>query len=343
MKSAATLLSECRRRIPASIEALQRFWRPQAPPDIPAGVAAGIALLTPLLAMYWAGHADIGASMSLAALLVVMPLGTTDRAERARLLATRTVSLTAAGVVVWLIGPHTWLLVIAVTAAAALGAFLPRVGVTAALGVLLIGITGSGAATVVPGLDQLLGSLWAALLIFPNWGHRKSTPPAQAMSPRARLSSPKIRHHAARLALLTAVVSSTLLSGGLLGGGAHWLVTSLLLTLQPTSEQTRAKGLQRTVGNSLGGVVTALILITNPGTITVAIGVGLAAVFGYGWRPANYLYWSLAAPALLLLLADYSTPMPWYDGALRAALNALGALIAYHSTRWLWPEPATPS
>ncbi|MFI9201158.1 FUSC family protein [Streptomyces sp. NPDC053048] len=311
----------------------RELWRPTGRADPAAGIVAGFALLVPLLAAVWAGHPAVGASMALSVALVALPLpATAGGGERVRILLARTVCLTGAGIYVWLIGPHTWLLAAGVTVAAATGALAPRIGTIAPLAVLMVGITGSGASPAVPGLEQLAGGLLASALLLPRWGRPRPDTPA----PTAVPARPRWRH-AARLAVLVGAVASLLTLSGHLGGEMHWLVTSVLLTAQPTPEATRTKGTKRVLGNTIGGIATALILLAEPGLTAVAVIVGLAGAAAYCWRPANYLYWALAAPILLLLLGDYDRPVPWYAAAVRVGLNILGGALALTAARWLWP------
>lgn len=333
------MISPVRRRATGLVRAAARLWKPTGPADPQAGVAAGVALTIPLLAGIRLGYPEFGASMTLPVILIAMPLDAADRGERARILAARTVSLTVAGIVVWLIGTHTWLLVAAVTCAAVAGVFLPRVGMTAALGVLLIGITGTGIHPVIPGVAQLAGSLWASALLLPRWGRPPESYSTRTGPDTSPLRSQPARRHAGRLGLLVAAAASALAGIDHLAGQAHWLITSLLLTLRPTTAATRTRAVQRVTGNSLGGILTALVLLTGPGPIAVALIVGCTGALAYGARPANYLYWALATPLLLLLLSDFSEPMPWYGAATRASLNLLGGLLALAATRWLWPQP----
>ncbi|WP_188279016.1 FUSC family protein [Streptomyces sp. CBMA370] len=318
-----------------------------------------------------AGRPEIGASLALSVVLVAMPpLRSRVLAERARTLLTRTACLTGAGIYVWLIGGHAWLLVAGVTATAAAGALLPRVGTTAPLAVLLVGITGSGAAPAVPGLEQLAGGLWASALLLPRWGrhrlgasmpagsgrHRSgasmpspvtSAPAAPATSststaPAAPASAPGGWRHAARLTVLTGAVSSLLTLGGLLGGEMHWLVTSVLQTTRPTARATRLKGARRVLGNTLGGVAAAVLLLLRPGPVTVAVVIGLVGAAGYAWAPVDSLSWSLASPLLMLPLADFARHVPWYAAGIRAGLSVLGAVLALLAARLLWPVPEPP-
>lgn len=311
--------------------------RPEGQPRYADGVAAGVALAAPLVVGAWAGHPATGASVAMPAVLVAMPFPSgAGRAERARYLAVRTLGVTAAGVFVALAGSGVAALAPGVAVAAFIGALLHRMGTTAALAVLLVGITGDGAhPLVLPGLAQLVGCLWTAALLLPL---RPATTPGDTPG-RARTagSSTAPVRHAGRLALLSGAATVATGWQGSLWGEGHWLVTSLLLTLQPTPEGTRTKSAKRLLGNSVGGVVAAGLLLAHPGAYAVAAVVGVSGAAAYAFRPANYAYWALASPVLLLLLSDFDESVPWYAAVVRVALNLLGGLITVLAHRWLWP------
>ncbi|RLU83629.1 hypothetical protein CTZ27_28485 [Streptomyces griseocarneus] len=309
--------------------------RPQGRPQYVDGLAAGAALSVPLVVGAWAEHPGAGASVALPAVLVAMPFPAgAGTAERARCLAVRTVSVTAAGIYVALLGNGVAALAPGAAVAAFLGALLPRVGPTAALAVVLVGITGNGGhASAVPGLLQLVGCLWTAALLLPR---RRGRGPAVVKEPH-RPARPDVLRHAGRLALLVGAATAATGALGFLWGEGHWLVTSLLLTLRPTAEETRVKSAKRLLGNSLGGVVAALLLLCRPGPYAVAGIVGVSGAAAYAFRPVNYAYWTSASPVLLLLLSDFGRPLPWSAAVVRVGLNLLGGIVAVLATRWLWP------
>ncbi|MFI2009262.1 FUSC family protein, partial [Streptomyces jumonjinensis] len=148
--------------------------------------------------------------------------------------------------------------------------------------------------------------------------------------------------HAARLALLLGVTSAIMAALHRLSGEAHWLLTGILLSLRPTPEATQTKARQRIIGNTLGGIAAALVLLTHPGPWAVTAVVAAAGTLAYALRPANYLYWCLAFPLLLLLLTDFGRPTPWYAAAVRAGLVLAGALISIAASRHLWPPGHPP-
>ncbi|MDX3239123.1 FUSC family protein [Streptomyces sp. ME03-5709C] len=233
-----------------------------------------------------------------------------------------------------LVGGRVWALVPAVAAAAVLGAFLPRVGVTAPLAVLLVGLTGPVEAFGVPGLPQLAGCLWAGVPALPPWGRARGT-----VGPRAVTGGdPRAVGHAVRAGTLAAVSSSAMAVLGHLTGEGHWLVTGALLALTPSPEATRTRVRQRVVGNTLGGVTAAVALVFHPGPWAITVVVAVCSGLAYALRPANYLYWCLLLPPLLLLLSDFDDPLPWYAAAVRAGLVLLGGVMAAVFARWRWPD-----
>ncbi|KNB50500.1 FUSC family protein [Streptomyces caatingaensis] len=320
---------------------LRVLLRPEGRPRYADGAAAGLALVVPLVVGTLSGRPGAGAAVALPAVLLAMPLpeGAGPRG-RARSLAIRTVWTTAAGAYTALAGHGMPALAAGVAVTAFAGAMLPGVGTTGALAVLLTGITGDGPEqSAYPGLLQLIGCAWTTALLLP----RRYRDMRKGGSPPRRLPGADRLRHGARLALLTGgAVAATGVSGTLWGQG-HWLVTSLLLTLRPTPEETRVKFAKRIVGNTAGGVAAALLLLAHPGPYAVAAVVGLSGALAYAFRTANYAYWALASPVLLLLLSDYGEPLPWWAAGVRVGLNLLGGCLALCATRWLWPPRPAPA
>ncbi|WP_414170414.1 FUSC family protein [Streptoverticillium reticulum] len=319
-----------RRAVGRWASAFAALLRPQGKPAYADGIAAGVALAGPLVFGLRTGRPGIGATAALCAVLMAMPLPPgAGTAERARHLAARGLWTTAAGIYVALAGRSVAALAPGVAVAAFAGALLPRVGTTAALAVLLLGISGDGGSPLPwPGVTEAAGCAWTALLLLPR--------PGKAVGDRQRPSAAPLRH-ASRTGLLTGAATAATGWEGSLWGQGHWLVTSLLLSLRPTRGETRTKAVKRLIGNALGGVVAALLLLGHPGPAAVAAVVGVSGAVAYTFRPANYAYWSLASPVLLLLLSDYGRPLPWWAAAVRAAMVLAGGSLAVLASRWLWP------
>ncbi|WP_367133865.1 MULTISPECIES: FUSC family protein [Streptomyces] len=352
------------RAAPTCVDALAALLRPQGRPAYADGIAAGVAIAGPLVFGARTGHPGIGATAALCAVLMAMPLPPgAGTVERARHLAARGLWVTAAGIYVASAGRSAAALAPGVAAAAFAGALLPRVGTTAALAVLLFGITGEADNPPQwPGLVQAAGCAWTALLLLPRPSRARPAGDGPGQNPRAApgpggttgadghgpapadphpAAPPRARgrpfRHAARTGTLTGVVTAVTGWQGSLWGQGHWLVTSLLLSLRPTRRETRTKAVKRLVGNALGGVVAALLLLCRPEPAAVAVLVGISGTVAYTFRPANYAYWSLASPVLLLLLSDYDSPLPWWAAVVRVGMVLSGGAVAVLASRWLWP------
>ncbi|MFI9596063.1 FUSC family protein [Nonomuraea sp. NPDC052265] len=312
-----------------------RAWellRPEGEPDVPAGLVAGVSIMLPLLAGTALGQTAYGAAMSLATTLMLYPAPF----RLLPLMLVRTAAVTCAGVFAWLSTGHPWLLAAGVTAAAVAGALWPLLGTTGALAALLIAIMGTPATTgraliALPGTVQLAGAVWGAAVVL-VLGRLSATglPPEPF---------PRRRRHAARLGVLVGASMSLMAVLGLHVAEGHWLVTSILNTLQPTTEATGTRYAKRLLGNVLGSGITALILLGHPSAVVTALCVGGAGVLAHTYRAANYTYWSIWMPMMLLLLSDFSRPEPWDASLIKMAMNVVGGLAAVLGARWLWPAP----
>ncbi len=133
--------------------------------------------------------------------------------------------------------------------------------------------------------------------------------------------------HAVRVgvAVALAVSMAALLPADLVGG--HWLVTSVLLTIQPSQSQTGQRLAQRLSGNAVGAVIAAVLLGTRP---PAPVMIGLTVVLfllAMALRPVNYTWWAITGPPVLLVISEYPELFPWYEGAVRLAMNFAGAFI----------------
>jgi hypothetical protein len=125
--------------------------------------------------------------------------------------------------------------------------------------------------------------------------------------------------------LVPAVALVGLLPAGMVGG--HWLITSVLLTIQPRQADTSVRLAQRLSGNAVGAVIAAVLLGTHPSApvvIVASVGLFLLAV---ALRPVNYSWWAVTGPPVLLVVSEYPQLFPWYEGGVRLAMNFAGAAI----------------
>jgi hypothetical protein len=322
MLSAARARLARRIRIPAAV-----MWRLEGRTDLPGAVATAAGLALPLSTATWVGHPRVGAILTLPILLIAIPFdGPTPRLERIRALGVRVVGIALSGVYVGLVGGRGWVLVPAVAAAAALGGLIPRIGPTPALALVLIGTPANAIAFGIAGLPQLVGGLWGLAVTTPEWSRilRRDDrlPPAAPGSARPD----PIR--AAGQGAAVGVASAAMAAAGHLTGEGHWFVTSVLLTLRRTHQATLARARNRAVGNIAGCLLAGFLLWLHP-TVWVLVAIlVVSAIVAYGLRPANYLYWAVAFPILVLTLADIGQPVTPGTAAVRAGLVVAGGLFA---------------
>jgi hypothetical protein len=133
--------------------------------------------------------------------------------------------------------------------------------------------------------------------------------------------------HAARVgvAVAAAVLLAGLLPDDLVGG--HWLVTSVLLTVQPTAADTGMRLVQRLSGNTVGALIAALLLGARPGFVVVAVATVALFTLAMALRPVNYTWWAVTGPPVLLIISEYPALFPWYEGGVRLLMNLGGAVI----------------
>ena len=133
--------------------------------------------------------------------------------------------------------------------------------------------------------------------------------------------------HAIRvgLAVSAAVVIAGLLPDDL--AGVHWLITSVLLTIQPRQTQTGMRIAQRLSGNTVGAVIAAVVLGAYPSAPVVIAVTMLLFLLAMALRPVNYTWWAVTGPPVLLVISEYPELFPWYEGGVRLAMNLAGACI----------------
>lgn len=162
---------------------------------------------------------------------------------------------------------------------------------------------------------------WAGARAVAALGNRQST---DREVPATRSVD---RTHAVRVAVAVAVAVALAgwLPDDLVGG--HWLVTSVLLTIQPGRPATRVRLVQRLCGNTAGAVLAAALLGAHPAVpVAVAVTV-LLFLLAVALRPVNYTWWAVTGPPVLLVVSEYPQWFPWYEGGVRLAMNLLGAAI----------------
>ncbi|BBX93424.1 FUSC family protein [Mycolicibacterium boenickei] len=288
-----------------------------------AALAVGLGVI--LCGTVLSGRAEWGSAIGLGFVLTAVPEIPTAWRPALHTMAVRAATVMAVGALV--VGMHNAVALAALTVAASIaGALVPGVGATAGLAVVLISIDlDRGAA----GPTALCPYLVGIVIVFVGWmvwfavsrlRHRGEDEPTSASGPAGAA-------HAVRVGVAVglAVLLATLLPAGMVGG--HWLVTSVLLTIQPTQSRTGQRLAQRLSGNAVGAVIAAALLGAHP-PAPVMIGLTvLLFLLAMALRPVNYTWWAITGPPVLLVISEYPELFPWYEGAVRLAMNIAGAVI----------------
>lgn len=292
------------------------------------GMAAALAVA--LGAVLWGtaafGRAEWGSAVGLGFVLIAVPeIPTTWRAA-VHTMGVRAVTVMAAGLLV-VAGSHDAVLLAVFTVLAAIaGALIPGVGATAGLAVVLMSIDLDQDATTMAALWPYVIGIAIVFASWAVWFAISVLRHGVADEPPPRSSAAGLAH-AARVgaAVGLAVSVAALLPAEMVGG--HWLVTSVLLTIQPSQAQTGLRLAQRLSGNAVGAVIAAALLGTRPSAPVV---IGLTVVLflvAMALRPVNYTWWAITGPPVLLVISEYPELFPWYEGAVRLAMNFVGAFI----------------
>jgi hypothetical protein len=280
---------------------------------------------------------ETGSAVALGFVLTAVPSLPQAWRQAIAVMAIRSVAvLLGAGAAVLAVD-HPVALGVATVTAAVVGALASRVGPTAGLAVVLVAVD----VTHVDGAQRfpvtaLLSCAAGAALVAVAWtvwfaGSRAvrsadGPEPAGAAEQGQRVSR-DAGGHAVRVgvSVAVAVVCAGLLPDDLVGG--HWLVTSVLLTVQPTAADTGMRLAQRLSGNAVGALVAAVLLGARPGFVVIAAATVVLFTLAMALRPVNYTWWAVTGPPVLLVISEYPALFPWYEGGVRLLMNLAGAAI----------------
>ncbi|OBG81307.1 hypothetical protein A5699_09375 [Mycobacterium sp. E802] len=288
--------------------------------------ALAVALGAVLAGTALSGRAEWGSGVGLGFVLIAVPEIPATWPSALRTMGVRAVTVLAGGALVIACAHNTVALAGLTMGAAIAGALIPGVGATAGLAVVLMSIDLDQHATSTAALWPYLVGI---VIVFASWAvwfaiSRLRRRAEEEPLPRASAASVG---HAARVGVAVglAVSVAALLPADMVGG--HWLVTSVLLTIQPSRAQTGLRLAQRLSGNAVGAVIAAVLLGTQP-SAPVVIGLTVALfLIAMALRPVNYTWWAITGPPVLLVISEYPNLFPWYEGAVRLVMNFVGALI----------------
>lgn len=290
------------------------------------------------------GHAELGSAVGLGFVLTAVPSLPRGLGAGLGVIALRAVTVAVGVLVVVLTVAVPGVHAVAVVVAAVCGALVDKIGPTAGLVVVLAAID-IGPSEAARGL---LGNVWpytvGSLTVLVAWSvwwcAARSRRPAHEPAVSVQTAPPGRRGHAARVAV--AVSAAVLIAGALPDDlvGGQWLVTSVLLTIQPHRDQTRTRIVQRLGGNTVGALIAAALLGAQPPAPVVISAATVLFLLAMALRPVNYTWWAVTGPPVLLIVSEYPELFPWYEGGVRLAMNLAGAAIVVLVVFGLpWPAP----
>lgn len=288
--------------------------------------ALAIALGAILLAAALAGRAELGSAIGLGFVLTAVPELPGSWRAAVETICVRALTVVVCGTIVLLSAPHPGVLAVLTVAAAVFGALIGPVGATAGLAVVLMSIDlGAGAGGVAALWPYVLGAMVVLAAWLAWFGCARLSRVAGEDSVARRPGGG--RAHALRVAVAVglAVSAAALLPTDMVGG--HWLVTSVLLTIQPSQGQTGKRMAQRLSGNAVGAVIAAALLGAQPPAPVMISATVVLFVLAIALRPVNYTWWAITGPPVLLVISEYPELFPWYEGGVRLAMNFAGAAI----------------
>jgi hypothetical protein len=273
------------------------------------------------------GHAELGSAVALGFVLTAVPSIPVTPRQALSTIGIRGVTVLVGAVLAMLTAAHPVALAAATVVAAVIGGLLARVGPTAGLSVVLIAIDAPTALWPYVVGVVLAPLAWAAWYLCAWALRRRTRQPRPEAPPRTPFDLREAYPHAVRVgvAVGAAVAVASLLPRDLVGG--HWLITSVLLTVQPVATDTGMRLAQRLSGNTVGALIAAVVLGTHPSVPVVAVLTVVLFTLAMALRPVNYTWWAITGPPVLLVISEYPALFPWYEGGVRLAMNIAGAVI----------------
>ncbi|MGV9633061.1 FUSC family protein [Nocardia rhamnosiphila] len=280
------------------------------------------------------GRVEWGSAIALGFVLTAVPSLPDTPGQLLETVAFRAAAVLGGGLTALVGAAHTGLVACAAVIAAMMGAVVPRIGATAALAVVLIAVH-SGQDSIAAPISFVLPYMIGAVVVLAasmTWfairrlvGRR----PCRSVErlPRVPQWSLSTVAHTSRvgLAVTLAIACAALVPDDVVGG--HWLVTCVVLTIQPDSTATGIRLVQRLSGNTISAILAAVILAGHPSVMVLVPATVLLFLLATALRPVNYIWWAATGPAVLLLISEYPEVFPWYEGAVRLVMNFAGATI----------------
>lgn len=184
-------------------------------------------------------------------------------------------------------------------------------------------------------------------LAVPENFHPGADPDGRRPPPRQRLlrplqanatwRSPALRH-AVRAALMAAPALA--FSMAWFSPYDHWLTITIVATMQPYYALTYARAIERIVGTALGGIVAGLVGLLCATPLAMAAAMFPLAIAALSVRAVSFGLFMMALTPLIVLLVETGAPdaSEWSIALTRAALTAIGGVVAVLASFVLWPN-----
>ncbi|MBO0677204.1 FUSC family protein [Mycolicibacterium sp. S2-37] len=310
-------------RIPALLRPVGRSrW------GMASALAAGLGAVLALPVVQ--GHAALGSALALGFVLTAVPSLPASWRAAVPIIAIRAAAVVAGAALVVLFARQPAAFAALVVAAAVVGALVERIGATAGLALVLVAVD-AGPAPPFGVLVPYATGAAAVLVAWTMWWLCAKAVRRHAVEGAAGAPAPVQRAdrwtHSARVAaaVTLAVLTASWLPDNLVGG--HWLVTSVLLTVQPGRAATGLRLTQRLTGNTVGAALAAVLLGSHPAVAVAIPATVLLFLLAVALRPVNYTWWAVTGPPVLLVISEYPHWFPWYEGGVRLGMNLGGAAI----------------
>jgi uncharacterized membrane protein YccC len=153
---------------------------------------------------------------------------------------------------------------------------------------------------------------------------------------RRRARRPAAPARALRAAPRLTVVAAHLLARALHVSRGLWVVTTVLIVLQPSAGLTRRRGAERLVGTLAGGVAAAVLAAVLHTRLALAATMFPLAVLAVALRPVHYGLFTFFLTPVFVLLAEPAVG-DWRLAAERILDTLLAGALALVASRALWP------
>ena len=156
---------------------------------------------------------------------------------------------------------------------------------------------------------------------------------------RANMSwqSPALRH-----ALRTAVTAALPLAFTMYWFSPydHWLTITVVATMQPYYSLAYTRAVERIIGTALGGIIAAAVGLVCTTQVSIAAAMFVLSISAFAIRAVSFGLFMMALTPLIVLLVETGAPdtHEWTIALARAALTAIGGLLAVGANFCLWPS-----